>query len=309
MKQKKKHITVLLGGWNDESDVSHSSGKDVIKALKELSYTVTAIDAPRCPRKLLTAIPQNTDVIFNALHGRGTEDGNIQGLLNLLGIPYTHSGLLSSALAMDKSMAKRIFSQNNILSPKGGIFPIKAIREKHVIQPPYVVKPNYEGSSLGVYIIEKGDEPPKLEEWRFSKTALVEEYIPGREIFVSIMGDKSLGIVEVNPSVKFYDYRAKYTKGITEYICPANIDEEIRHKAEEISLKAFHALECRGIARTDIRYNPEAPIGKQLYLLEVNTQPGLTPLSLFPMAAKKYGLSYNELIDWIVRSATCDPKI
>lgn len=306
MKKKQQHITVLYGGWNAESEVSRSSGKGVISALSELGYKVTAIDVPRSLSKLLNLIPKTTDVIFNALHGHGTEDGNIQGVFNILGIPYTHSGVLSSALAMDKSMAKSIFKQNNIPSPAGSLFPISTIRKKHVMLPPYVVKPNFEGSSLGVYIIKEGEQPPKLENWNFGENALVEKYIPGREIFISIMGDESLGAVEVEPYLEFYNYQAKYTKGLTKYISPAPLDKKILHQAEQISLRAFHALGCRGIARADLRYDPTAPKEQQLFLLEMNTQPGLTPLSLVPMAAKEKGISYAKLVQWLVEHAACD---
>ncbi len=309
MTKRKKHITVLLGGWNAEAEVSRSSGKNVRTSLKELGYDITVIDIPRCPRALLNLIPEKTDVIFNALHGHGVEDGNLQGLLNLLGIPYTHSGLLSSALAMNKPMAKRIFSQNNILCPEGYLLPIEKIRQKHVMKPPYIVKPSCEGSSVGITIVKKGENPPTLKDWHFGEEALVEEYIPGREIFVSVMGGKSLGIIEIKPQHEFYDYKSKYTKGLTEYICPASIDENIRHQAEEMTLKAFHALGCRGIVRSDIRYDPTRPDGQQLFLLELNTQPGFTPLSLIPMAAKERGLNYNDLVQWLIENASCDPKI
>lgn len=302
----KKNITVLMGGWNQEREVSLLSGKCIIDSLKRLGYVPFPLDMPRCPRQFLSMLPPRTDVFFNALHGHEVEDGTLQGFLNLLNIPYTHSGVLASSIGMDKQRAKKIFINQGILCPPGDIYSVADVRKWHVMPPPYVVKPCNEGSSVGVVIVKIGDPPPILEGWHYGKDVLVETYIPGRELFVSIMGGKILGVVEINPKSGFYDYESKYTSGKTEYLCPAPIDSCIRKQAEDMSLKAFNSIGCRGVARTDIRYDPSRAEGEQLMMLEINTQPGFTPLSLVPMAAKEAGLSYDDLVQWQVNNAACD---
>jgi len=298
-----RHVTVLMGGWSAEREVSLVSGAAVANGLRESAYRVTAIDVQRDVGSLLTRLYPRPDAVFNALHGRFGEDGCIQGLLNILDIPYTHSGMLASALAMDKPTAKRLFADAGIPVADHVIASREAVIAGDVMPRPYVVKPLNEGSSVGVRIVRDGDNAPALEpsDWPFGRQVMVEKFISGRELTVVVMGDRPLAVTEITTHRGFYDYDAKYADGGSIHVVPADIDAAVAEQAMELSLRAHQALGCRGVSRADLRYD-----GEGLYLLEVNTQPGMTPTSLVPEQAAHVGLSFNELVAWMVENAECD---
>lgn len=298
-----KHIAVLMGGWSPEREVSLISGEQCATALRTLGYRVTEIHVTRqLDRQLAEVKP---DVCFNALHGVGGEDGEVQGLLEVLEIPYTHSGVRASALAMDKHLSKQIFAAAGLpiavseLVAKGSV-------TDHPLPPPYVVKPVNQGSSVGIEIITEGsNRPPKsLSEqgWAFDGMAMVEAYIAGRELTCAVMGDKALDVMEIVPSNGWYDYRAKYEEGGSKHECPADIDAALTERLRHISLEAHYLLGCRGVTRADFRYDMETDT---LALLEINTQPGMTPVSLVPEMAAHRGIDFTRLVEWIVEDASC----
>lgn len=297
-----KHVAVLMGGWSAEREVSLVSGAACATALREAGYQVTAIDVQRDVGALLTRLFPRPDAVFNALHGRYGEDGCIQGLLNILDIPYTHSGLLASALAMDKPAAKRLFWAADIPVAEDAIVTLDELREGDPLERPYVVKPPNEGSSVGVFIVrEQGDINAVIERWPFGEEAMVERFIPGRELTVAVMGDRPLAVTEITTERGFYDYDAKYAAGGSRHLLPAPLDAEVYDEALRLSARACAVLGCRGVARADFRYD-----GDNLYILEVNTQPGMTPTSLVPEQAAHVGISFAELCTWMVESAECD---
>jgi D-alanine-D-alanine ligase len=301
-----KHVAVLMGGWSAEREVSLVSGRECAAALRRVGYRVSEIDVDRdVPRVLSQMRP---DVCFNALHGQIGEDGRIQGLLDILGIPYTHSGVLASALAMDKARTKEILGGRGVRFPEGRLAHRDELFAGDVMERPYVIKPNNEGSSVGVRIVKPGDNAPPIEprEWRYGDQVLVERYVPGRELTVSVMGDRPLAVTELRPKHRFYDYEAKYTDGITTHIIPAPLPTEDYDEALQISLLAHRTLGCRGISRADLRYEDTGNGSAQLYMLEINTQPGMTPLSLVPEQARHAGISFEELVGWLVENAACD---
>lgn len=296
------HIAVLKGGLSAERDVSLSSGAAVEAALVSLGHQVTAIDVQADIAQALEKV--RPDVVFNALHGRYGEDGTIQGLLEILKIPYTHSGVLASALAMDKPMARRIFQQVGLRCADGKVVSREDMLSREPMARPYVVKPLNEGSSVGVRIISSGDAAFDASNWSFGQAVLVEKYIPGREIQVAVLDDEALGAIEIRPRGKFYDYEAKYTDGKAEHLMPAPLPQ---HKYDEVmglALKAHQALGCRGLTRSDFRFN-ESGDG-EFYILEVNSQPGMTPLSLAPEIAGHRGIGFAELCDRLVKGARLD---
>ncbi len=301
-----KRVAVLMGGWSSEREVSLSSGMECANALRTAGYDVTEIDAQKDLGALLAALTPPPDALFNALHGRYGEDGTIQAVLNLLEIPYTHSGLLASATAMDKTRSKAIFDAAGIPCPEGKIVTIAELRAGHVMKPPYVVKPNNEGSSVGVHIVMPGDNHTPADDWQFGDTVLVERFIPGRELTVAVLGGKALGVTELQPHQGFYDYEAKYTDGKTTHICPAPVPAAIAKKAMAYAVSAHEALDCRGVSRSDFRYDDSKRDPGDLYMLELNTQPGMTPLSLVPEQARYAGMSFEDLVAWMVENATCD---
>lgn len=290
---KNKHIAVLKGGMSAEREVSLNSGAACAKALRELGYAVTEIDVGQDLAKKLTEV--KPDIVFNALHGRYGEDGCVQGLLEIMRIPYTHSGVLASSVAMDKPLAKIIFAAAGLKVPAGKIVSCKELLSGEPLPRPYVIKPANEGSSVGVYIVKEGDELPAItgDNW------LVEEYIEGREITVAVLNGKALGVTEIRPKIGFYDYENKYTDGKTEHLCPAPLSEEESKKVMEMAVIAHKSLGCRGLTRSDFRYD-----GKDFYILELNTQPGMTSLSLSPEIAAYAGISFNELVKILVESAS-----
>lgn len=303
-----KKVTVLLGGFSAEREVSLVSGGACAEALREAGYDVTEVDVTRDIAKLLQDLTPKPDVIFNALHGRWGEDGCVQGLLEMLDVPYSHSGVLASALAMDKQAAKIAVAQAGVTCPKGRVIGPDDLEKSDPLPRPYVIKPLCDGSSVGVYIVREGDNRPNLtrESWSHGERILAEEYIPGRELTVSVMGDRALEVTEIAPRTGFYDYRAKYTDGYADHLVPAPVPKTIREQALAAAVTCHSVLGCRGISRTDYRYNDsgEGPAG--LFYLETNTQPGMTPLSLVPEQAKYLGISFPELCSWMVEQATCD---
>jgi D-alanine-D-alanine ligase len=301
-----KRVAVLMGGWSSERDVSLSSGKECARALRDIGYDVTEIDVTPDLSALLGALTPPPDVAFNALHGRYGEDGTIQAVLNVLDFPYTHSGLLASAIAMDKTHSKVIFEAAGIPCPAGKVVHLSELKDGPVMKPPYVVKPNNEGSSIGVHIVMPGDNYYPDAEWGFGDAVLVEKYIPGRELTVAVLGDKALGVTELQPHEGFYDYEAKYTDGKTTHLCPAPVSTEIADRAMSYAVAAHRALGCRGVSRSDFRYDDAEGGPDALYMLELNTQPGMTPLSLVPEQAAHAGVSFAELVSWMVENAACD---
>ena len=300
-----KRVAVLMGGWSAEREVSLSTGRGVAAALAERGYDAVEVDVPRDLPALVELLTPRPDACFNALHGRGGEDGTIQAVLNLLGIPYTHSGLLASALAMDKPLAKQVFRAAGLPVPEGRIATREEIVAGKVMAVPYVVKPTNEGSSVGVIIVREGDNRP-IAAQDLNAEMLVERFVPGRELTVAVMGDRPLGVIEIRSRSTWYDYESKYAAGGSEHIIPAAIHPKAYDEACRIAVAAHAALGCRGISRADLRYDDTAGEPGQLYLLEINTQPGMTPTSLVPDAGRHFGISYADLVTWMVENATCD---
>ena len=302
-----KSVAVLMGGTSAERDVSLESGHQCANALREAGYDVREIDVTADVKALIDALTPRPDAVFNALHGRAGEDGNIQGLLNLLAIPYTHSGLLASALAMDKAVARTMFEKEGMTIARGRLASRDEILAGDVLPRPYVVKPNNEGSSVGIQIIRDGDNGPDPDAID-ADIFLVEEFIPGRELTVAVMGapgedPRPLAVTELRPTKGFYDYEAKYTDGVTEHLVPAPVSQDVTTRAMAWAAQAHKALDCRGVTRTDFRYDDTRDA---LVVLELNTQPGMTRLSLVPEQASHCGIASPELVSWMVETAQCD---
>ena len=298
-----KNVAVFMGGWSAERDVSLVSGAACVEALKRAGYSVTAIDVQRDVGSLLGRLFPTPDVIFNALHGRFGEDGCMQGLLDILNIPYTHSGLTASAVAMDKPMAKRLFKDAGIPVAEDMIATRDQVLAGEVLEPPYVVKPSNEGSSVGIHIVRAGENelPFAHDSWPYGDTVMVEKFIKGRELTVAVMGDKPLAVTEITTDHEFYDYDAKYAEGGSIHQIPADIEQSVYDEALRLAKLAHDTLGCRGVSRSDFIYD-----GSALYILEVNTQPGMTPTSLVPEQAEHVGISFEELVSWMVENAECD---
>lgn len=305
-----KRVAVLMGGWSAEREVSLNSGAAAAKALREAGYAVSVIDLERDLGAITAALAEaGPDVVFNALHGRYGEDGCVQGLLDIMGLPYTHSGLLASALAMDKPMALRLFAEAGIPVPEGRVVRREEGLSGDPLPRPYVAKPINEGSSVGVAIVRDGDPCPfAAGAWPFiGERALVERFIAGREITVAVMGERALGALEITSERGFYDYEAKYAPGGSRHLYPAPIPPRDHDEALRLALLAHRTLGCRGVSRADFRYD-DTRTGEpgRLYLLEVNTQPGMTATSLVPEIAGHAGISFPELVAWMVENAACD---
>jgi D-alanine-D-alanine ligase len=302
-----KHVAVLMGGWSAEREVSLVSGAAVAKSLKAQGHKVTTIDIGRNVSELLDALHPRPNVVFNALHGRFGEDGVVQGMLEILGIPYTHSGVLASALAMDKPIARRLFRDAGLNVAEGKVLSREAVLAGGFMEPPYVIKPINEGSSVGVRIVHGGDNQQPFADtaWPYGDQVLVERYIPGREIQVAVMGDKALGAIEIRPKGSFYDYEAKYTAGKADHLMPAPLPPKAYDEALAVALAAHRTLGCRGVTRTDLRYDDTKGGTGKFYVLEVNTQPGMTPLSLVPEIAGHLGITFDQLVAMIVEDASC----
>ena len=297
-------VALLKGGWSSEREVSLSSGAAAEKALKLLGYDVLAIDVGSDIGKVLTEL--KPDIVFNALHGQYGEDGTIQGLLELLGTPYTHSGVLASALAMHKARAKAVFRSAGLRCPDGGVFTIGEILEHPPVAMPFVVKPVADGSSVNVFLIFEESDLSGMHSLPPELSMLVEPYIPGREIQVAVLDGKAIGAIEIRTKSKFYDYEAKYTVGKAEHLMPAPLPDADYAEVLRLAERAHAALGCRGLTRSDFRYD-DTGIGQSLfYLLETNTQPGMTELSLAPEIALHHGITFVDLIRHLVEHATTD---
>ena len=297
-----RHIAVLMGGLSPEREVSLVSGAACAEALERLGAKVSRVDAGRDIAQVLAQL--KPDVAFNALHGEWGEDGCVQGVLETVGVPYTHSGVLASALAMDKAKAKAVLAAAGVVVPGGGLYDRFEAARDHVMPPPYVVKPNAQGSSVGVFLVFEGANGPPQElaqpSWTYGDEVMIEPYIPGLELAVAVMGDRALSVTEIVPSTGFYDYDAKYGEGGSKHVVPAAMPPELFDKALRQAELAHAALGCRGLTRSDFRYDG---LNQDLVLLEVNTQPGMTPTSLAPEQAAYVGLSFDELVLWIVEEA------
>lgn len=296
------HVAVLLGGLSSEREVSLVSGAACATALENLGAKVTRVDAGRDLAQVLTAL--KPDVCFNALHGEWGEDGCVQGVLETLGLPYTHCGVLASALAMDKAKSKAVLAAAGVTVPGGGLYNRHDVARDHVMPPPYVVKPNAEGSSVGVFLVFEGANGPPQDvvapSWTYGEEVMVEPYIAGMELAVAVMDGKAQTVTEIVPRTGFYDYDAKYAEGGSEHVVPARMPAEDFDRALRLSELAHAALGCRGVTRSDLRYDP---VKRLLVLLEVNTQPGMTPTSLVPEQAAHLGTSFDQLVLWIVEDA------
>ncbi len=305
---KQRHVAVLMGGWDSERPVSLSSGNACAKALEDAGYRVTRVDVDRNIFNVLSDL--KPDVAFNALHGAFGEGGAIQGVLELLKLPYTHSGVLASSLAMHKDKAKLIFKSVGIPVAESRVVSRFDAAREHILPTPYVVKPVAEGSSFGVIIVkEDRNHPPQecaREDWPYGDTVLVEEYIAGHELTCGVMGGKALDIIEVVPvSEAFYGFDAKYAQGGSKHLLPAPLLPKIYQDVQKLSVMAHQALGCRGVSRSDFRYD-DTPGQERLVCLETNTQPGMTPTSLVPEMAATAGISFSELVSWMVEDASCD---
>ncbi len=304
-----KHVAVLLGGLSAEREVSLKSGAACAAALEGEGYRVTRIDVGRDIAQVLAAL--KPDVCFNALHGRWGEDGVVQGILEMLQIPYTHSGVMASALAMNKDRAKSVMAAAGVSVPEGVVVNRVDASKRHVLPPPYVVKPVNEGSSVGVIIVREDRSHPPQEltrgDWAFGDTVLVEKYVAGKELTCAVMGGEALGVIEILASANtFYDYESKYAKGGSVHVLPAEIKPKIYHQVQQMALTAHQALGCRGVSRADFRYDDRPEGTGELVCLEVNTQPGMTETSLVPELAAHAGLTFGELVRWMVEDASCD---
>jgi len=305
-------VAVLMGGWSAERQVSLTSGAGIVEALEARGHHVTAIDLGATPAegrdlpaKLIAAAP---DVVFNALHGVPGEDGTVQGLMDIMGLIYTHSGLATSVIAIDKQLTKQHLVPHGIPMPGGEVVASRDLFRADPLPRPYVVKPVNEGSSVGVAIVTADGNygnpigPEVAGPWQEFDHLLAEPFIRGRELTVAVLGDRALAVTELRPKSGFYDYDAKYTDGLTEHVCPADVPAEIAQAMMDVALKAHRLLGCRGTSRSDFRWDDER--GRDgLFLLEVNTQPGMTPLSLVPEQAKYLGMSYGELVETIIAQA------
>ena len=304
----KLHVAVLLGGISSEREVSLVSGKACADALRREGYDVTEIDAGYdLWEQLKTAQP---DVIFNALHGDWGEDGRVQGVLDMYGKPYTHSGVMASALAMDKHRAKSVLRDAGITVPEGGLKRRMDVAAAHPLTPPYVVKPNGQGSSMGVFIVKDGDAPlSQLKDMSdMGQHVIVEKYVPGRELTVAVMGERALAVTEIVPDTDWYDFEAKYSDGGSSHVVPADIPEDVTKLCMEWALKAHIALGCQGVSRADYRYDDITEnltdIVNKIVMLEVNTQPGMTPTSLAPEQAAFCGIGFDALCRWMIEDAS-----
>jgi D-alanine-D-alanine ligase len=300
------HVAVLMGGWSNERPVSLMSGNGVADALEKVGYKVSRVDMDRNVAQVLAGL--RPDVVFNALHGVPGEDGSVQGMLDLMQIPYTHSGMVTSVIAIDKELTKQRLVPAGIPMPKGTIVESESLYTADPLPRPYVLKPVNEGSSVGVAIVKADSNygSPIAREakgpWQEFDTLLAEPFIKGRELTVAVLGGRPLCVTELKPKSGFYDFDAKYTDGLTEHVCPAEIPKEIEDYMMELAQRAHELLGCKGASRTDFRWDDE--LGRDgVFVLETNTQPGMTPLSLVPEQAKQMGISYEQLVDLLVKEA------
>ncbi|MFG1479768.1 D-alanine--D-alanine ligase [Xanthobacter sp. V4C-4] len=303
-----KHVAVLMGGWSSEREVSLNSGAACAAALEGAGYRVTRVDVGRDVGEVLARL--KPDAALNVLHGHPGEDGTIQGVLEILRIPYSHSGVLASALAMDKAQARITLAAAGVPVATGRVVSRAEAARGHVLEPPYVLKPVAEGSSVGVFIVREGQAHPPQElhrdDWSFGEILLAEAFIPGLELTCGVMGDTALGVIEIEATQPFYDYESKYAPGGSRHILPARILPEVYEQVRMLSLTAHRALGCRGVSRADFRYDASRGGTSGLVCLEVNTQPGMTATSLVPDMAAHAGISFGELVTWMVEDASLD---
>lgn len=299
-----KRVAVIYGGWSSERDVSLTSGKQMANAARRAGYDVVEIDASRDLATQLT--DAKPDVVLNGLHGPWGEDGCVQGALEVLGLPYSHSGVLASALAMDKLKSKAVFREAGIPIAEDKQVTRAEAAAAHPLKPPYVIKPVAEGSSFGVLIVREGANGPAKEltgpNWRYGDHLMAEEFIPGRELTVAVLGDRPLAVTEITTLRDYYDFDAKYEAGGSQHVIPADLPAHVTEAAMEFALKAHQALGCRGATRSDFRYDDKRD---RLVILETNTQPGMTPTSLVPEQAAFVGMSFEQLVSWMIEDASC----
>jgi D-alanine-D-alanine ligase len=306
----RRRVTVLMGGWSAEREVSLVTGSGVAAALEDRGYAVERFDPPRDPAGIAQGLMPLPDAVFNALHGTGGEDGTIQAVLDLIGVPYTHSGMRASAIAMDKPIAKRIVGTVGVPSPAGIVIPASRLADGHPMPPPYVVKPVAEGSSVGVSVVRDGDNAPAGGAWTGDEILLVEPYVAGRELTVGVMGRTgqepvAMAVTEIVYAAEIFDFTVKYSEGFATHILPAKIPESVYRAVMEYARLAHQVIGCTGVTRSDFRWDDACPGTEGLYFLEINTQPGMTPISLVPEQAALLGMSYGDLVEWMVEGATC----
>ena len=302
-----KHVAVLMGGWSSERQVSLWSGTACADALERTGrYKVSRVDVDREIAAALRAL--KPDCALNVLHGRPGEDGTIQGMLEILGIPYSHSGVMASSVAIRKDISKAILKTAGIPVPGGGLVNRMDAAKKHLLPPPYVIKPVAEGSSVGVFIVREDQAHPpqelKRDDWTYGDEVLIEPYIAGKELTCAVLGDKALGVIEIVAATKFYDFEAKYAPGGSKHLLPAPVSSEVYEACQRIALDAHKALSCRGVSRADFRYDDSKPGLAGLACLEVNTQPGMAATSLVPELAAYAGMPFEELVSWMVEDAS-----
>lgn len=301
------HVAVLMGGWSPEREVSLSTGKACADALESGGFEVTRIDATRDIAETLAKL--RPDAVFNALHGQWGEDGCLQGVLETLEIPYSHSGVAASAVAFDKELTRKVFQSAGVPVAEGMVVSRHEAARRHIIQPPYVIKPVRGGSSVGVFIVTEDDElPPKAvaaADWPYDDDVLVEAFVAGRELTCAVMGDTALGVIDIVPTDGFYDYTAKYAIGGSKHVLPAKLKPNIYLRIQKVALMAHNALGCRGVSRADFRFDDTPGGTGELVCLEVNTQPGMTETSLVPELAAHAGYSFEKLARWMVEDASC----
>ena len=299
-----KRVAVIYGGWSSEREVSLTSGRKMAEAARAGGYDVVEIDAGR---NLATQLAEaEPDVVLNGLHGPWGEDGCVQGVMEVMGLPYSHSGVLSSALAMDKLKSKAVFRQAGLPVAEDRQGTRAEAAAAHPLKPPYVIKPVAEGSSFGVLIVREGANGPAKEltgpNWRYGDHLMAEEFIPGRELTVAVLGDRALAVTEITTLRDYYDFDAKYEAGGSQHVIPADLPAHVTEAAMEFALKAHQALGCRGATRSDFRYDDKRD---RLVILETNTQPGMTPTSLVPEQAAFVGMSFEDLVAWMIEDASC----
>jgi D-alanine-D-alanine ligase len=301
-----KHVAVLMGGWSAEREVSLRSGKYCAEAVERLGHRVTQIDVGRDIATVLASL--KPDVALNALHGRPGEDGTLQGILEVLAIPYTHSGVMASAVAMQKDVAKILFRAASVPVPEGIIASRFIAARSHLLPPPYVIKPVAEGSSVGVFIVTPEHTHPPQEltrhDWEYGEQVMVETYIAGKELTCAVMGNEALGVIEILSATRFYDYEAKYAPGGSKHILPAEVSSFVYQEVRRLALAAHGALGCRGVSRADFRYDDRVGGVGGLFCLEVNTQPGMTETSLVPELVAHAGITFDELVRWMIEDAS-----
>jgi D-alanine-D-alanine ligase len=301
-----KHVAVLMGGWSAEREVSLNSGKACADAAERAGYRVTRVDVTRDIARVLTDL--KPDVALNVLHGTPGEDGTLQGLLEIIGIPYSHSGVMASSVAMQKDIAKTVLKAGGVPVPGGVVANRLDVAAKHILPPPYVIKPLAEGSSVGVFIVREDQAHPPQEltrpDWKYGERVLVEPFIPGKELTCAVIAEKATDVIEIVAHTKFYDYEAKYAPGGSSHILPAPVPADVYAECQRLAVLAHHALGCRGVTRADFRYDDSKPGVTGIACLEVNTQPGMTGTSLVPELAAYAGMSFPDLARWMIEDAS-----